>query len=157
PDEDPVLGFALIEHFENAWDYFGESRNLNVRDFIENFDMDAEDKRRYQGTLNVRYALQNQGEYNNKGKGSYLHPFYYNFAGLANREPGMWKEPFQLPFADVVTKLELERFGKPENMGISDPEFFDKLKLAGAVMSLRYTRVETQPYATFARLDLQDS
>jgi hypothetical protein len=156
PDGDPVLRFALSEHFDNAWDIFGDNRNLSVKDFIENFEMSAEDKRRYQAVQNVRYALQNQSEYNNLGKRRYDEPFYYNFAGLADKEPGIWTDPFKLPFADVVKKLELERYWEPKEMGIADSEFFDKLKFAGAIMSLRYSCLETHPNATFARLGLEN-
>lgn len=155
PEENPVLRFALTESFENAWDIFGDNRHLKITDFLENFEMSAEDKRRYQGVMNVRYALQNQSEYNDKDKGWYYEPFYYNFAQLSDREKGMWKSAFELPFAEVVKKLELERYWDPEDMGIKDPEFFDKLKMAGAIMNLRYSILDTHPNDTFARLGLE--
>ena len=156
PEENALLRFALTESFHNAWDIFGDNRNLKVTDVIENFDMADEDRRRYQAVLNVRYALQNQSEYNDKDKGWYYEPFYYNFAGLTDREKGMWKSPFELPFAEVVKKLELEKYWDPVWMGIKDPEFFDKLKMAGAIMNLRYSSLDTHPNDTFARLGLED-
>ena len=158
-DKDPVLRFALNTHFENAWDIHGDDgvRNISVRDFIENFEMDAEDKRRYQAVLNVRYALQNQSEYNNKGKGWYYEPFYYNFAGLSDKEPGMWESSFKMSFAAVADKRRVERVWKPEGMGINDPAFLDKITLAGAIMDLNYHILDTHPYDTFARLGFEHS
>lgn len=158
-NEDPVLRFALNTHFENAWNIFGEDggRNIPVRDFIENFEMDPEDKRRYQAVMNVRYALQNQSEYNNKGKGWYYEPFYYNFAGLSDKEPGMWQSSFKMSFAAVADKRMIERIWQPKGMGIKDEEFLEKVKLAGAVMDLNYSIIETHPYDTFARLGLEHS
>lgn len=156
-DKEPVLRFALSEFFDNAWDIHGDDgdRSIAVRGLIENFDIDAEDKRRYQAVMNVRYALQHQDEYNNLGKGWYYEPYYYKFARLDVDKPGMWKSSFEQPFAEVVKKLELERYSKPESMGIKDPEFFEKMKLAGAVLSLSYSILDTYPNETFARLGME--
>lgn len=154
-DADPVLRFALRESFDNAWNIHGDDRNISVRDFIENFELDAEDKRRYQAVLNVRYALQNQSEYNNKGKGWYYEPFYYNFADLSDREKGMWQSASEMTFPEAVKKTELERYWNPKDMGIGDSAFFEKMKYADAIMSLNYSILDTYPNQTFARLGLE--
>ena len=153
-EADPVISWVLKESFDNAWDIFGKNRNLSVSSFIENFDISAEDKRIYQATMNVRYALQNQSEYNDQGKGYYYEPFFYDFAGLSKGDdtPGMWKEAWQLPFKKAVDNLSMEPYRHFDELGVKDPKFIEKLRMAGAIKDLVYSSIDTIAFDTFARL-----
>jgi hypothetical protein len=155
-EPDPVLWQVLSKTFEDVW-YRGDGiGDLPVAKFIENFDIAAEDLRVYQALMNVRYALQNQHEFDNKDKGWYYEPYFYNFARLSDSSPGMWKSAFEMPFQQVVDKLEREPYLGFDRLGVEDEEFADKLRLAGAIMNLQYNIIETSPYDTFARLELGD-
>lgn len=152
PNNDPILFSLLVNHFSNAWDPFGDGRNIAVKDVIENYDIAPEDKRRYDAVLAVRYALQNQGEFNNKDKDWYYEPFYYRFAGLPQQSPGLYASDFQMAFDTVAKKYELQRVWEPKDMGIADPDFFTKLTQMAAVQSLIYSNLDTIPFATMARI-----
>lgn len=155
--KDVALDFAFYQVFQNAWDSLGDdnNRNIETRPFIENFQMDEEDIRRYQAVMNVKYALKNQSEYNNLGRRWYDEPDFYKFAGIAGEDTGSMGKTSELSFPQMVERCRLEKYGDPEDWGIKDPEFFDKLKLAGAVMALVSSITPTSAYATFARLGLE--
>lgn len=160
PDDEPVLSRVLNKGFDNAWHDLSDpnkrgddaGKRLNVRDFIENFDIDAEDMRAYDAVLRVRMALQNQSHFNNLGKNWYYEPSYFRFAGLAQEKSDGWKSDSETPIRDVVEKYRaVDRFPF-EDIGVKDKELNKKLLLAAAVHDLVWSA--SAPNATFARLGM---
>lgn len=155
-----LSGFSLREGVvNNAWDSLathGKSEEMTPADFVENFDISADDYRAYTAALNVRYALQNQSEYNNTGKAWPGAPFHYLFTGNAvvdDSTGGIWQQTYGMTLEQVANKTALETdFGYDfEELGIKDPSFLKKVLLAGAVMNLITSSSSQDPFDTFSR------
>jgi len=162
-DPDPaatnkLLRLVLQDHFDSAWKSPGQGGGtLKVAEFIENFDITAEDLRIYRAVHHVRYALQNQTEFSNRDKHWYFEPAYYNFAQLArtSRDSSLWIPDSSRALAEVAKKYELdERFNWKE-LGVMDDKLVEKLTLGAAIQGLAWSA--SPPTEAFARLGLADS
>jgi hypothetical protein len=152
--KEAALYMALSPVFDNLWQHDSEDRSQRkvlVENFAENFDIDIEDLRRYKALVNIRYALRNQNEHANKFKRD--QPGFLNFAGIENDGTNYLDRPYYKRwYRDVFNEVAAidKRYGTIEDYGFKDPQFFEKLKLAGAVMNLAWTNLT--PNNTFARL-----
>ncbi len=148
-----ALEWAFKSAFNNWWQGKRDHEtDPEVKDLIENFDLDMEDVRRYQALVNVRYALRNQNEFRDRDRYYSETPEFFRFADIDERSPGMHKKYYDLRYSQVYGDLEFERRYKEEELGIKDPAFFEKIKYAGAIMNLSWNNLK--PNNTFARLNL---
>lgn len=151
PAQDAAISYAFRARFNNWWTGLENREDYpQVKDLVENFDMDIDDIRRYEALMKVRYALRNQTEFN---VGSNLYnreaPRFYNFAGLSESR-GMHKKYYDLSYREVFENLRVEDTYGAEGLGFKDKDFLEKLKLANAVMNIVYNNLT--PNNTFARL-----
>ncbi len=154
PPKEAALRWALSDGFSSLWHKYDDDRSesyVPVANLVENFDIDLDDIRRYQALVNIRYALRNQNEYVDQMSRDL--PSFVLFAGLMSEGmrsmgTGYYKKSFREVFEEV-SAIE-DRYNAIERFGLKDPEFFEKIKLAGAVMNLVYDNLT--PNNTFARL-----
>lgn len=149
----------------NAWHDLHKDRNeetnpryLPVAEFIENFDFNLEDWRTYAALMDTRYALKNQHEYDALDRGWYYDPFYYRFAGItSDGAVGKMHKPARelYSLSEAYDLFEAETFLSGERKELfQDPDFLDKLLLAGAIGDLS---ISGAPFATLGRLFVKRS
>ena len=159
PPREAALKWALNTYFTNLWredDDDRSQRYLPVENLVENFDIDMDDVRRYETLMKLRYALRNQNEATNlMGRDA---PAFLQFAGLLQTgRVDIGSPHHERSFRDVyndVATIE-DRFDAINNYGFKDEAFFDKIKLAGAVMNLVNSHLA--PNNTLARFDSAQS
>ena len=149
----------LIEHifgatFPNGFAAPGDSRtprHIPFINFVENFDIGLEDYRAHKALSDIRYALSHQFEQDAHGKDAKNQPYYYRFAGIADKNGGIDKPAAKMSFAEAT-----RRFGSralyDTRAGIADARLAEKLMNAQAVLNLLYADGGKPPVDSFARL-----
>jgi len=146
-----AIEWAFRDKFENWW--AGRSDHEakpNVRDLVENFDIGMEDIRRYEALKNVSYALKNQQENKKLQRNDPGAPLFLHFADLVSYDnKNIHSKYYNLPYSAALQEASTEEdWG--HRFGLKDKDFFEKLKLSGAVMNLVWNNLK--PNNTFARM-----